>query len=176
MGCSDINECANENSCDEDSICNNTIGSYSRARNGGYSGDGVNCDDINECHNDSHNCSVNGSCTNLKGSYECSCNNGFNGDGVICSERDSILRQMPDRGRNGSDSIAILLEIFPVVGHPATHRSDALKRPKARCTSAARSSSIDQKTSPVALRVQRVGTVAHSVSFVLTPHQIITVF
>jgi len=42
----------------------------------GYSGDGENCDDINECANNSlNNCAQ--KCTNTPGSFVCSCNLGF---------------------------------------------------------------------------------------------------
>ena len=40
--------------------------------------------DFDECHNNSHNCSVDASCVNTLDSFECVCNIGFSGNGTTC--------------------------------------------------------------------------------------------
>ena len=45
----------------------------------GYAGDGIICFDIDECQNDSHNCSDNASCLNTQGNFTCQCISGFEG-------------------------------------------------------------------------------------------------
>jgi len=41
--------------------------------------------DINECNNDTNNCSENANCINTIGSYQCECFIGYTGDGFNCS-------------------------------------------------------------------------------------------
>ena len=41
--------------------------------------------DIDECFNDTDDCSVNATCTNTVGSFECVCLPGFTGDGITCT-------------------------------------------------------------------------------------------
>ena len=53
--------------------------------NGGYTGSGTSCSDINECTNGTHNCDANATCTNTGGSFSCSCNAGYTGNGVSCT-------------------------------------------------------------------------------------------
>ena len=50
----------------------------------GYSGDGFECTDVNECEAKANSCSMNGACTNTNSSYECACNIGNSGDGKVC--------------------------------------------------------------------------------------------
>ena len=40
----DINECTdNGHNCDDNAVCNNTVGSFTCSCNAGYSGNGVTC-------------------------------------------------------------------------------------------------------------------------------------
>ena len=39
---------------------------------------------MDECSQDSHNCSVNADCSNVAGSYNCVCRAGYEGDGKTC--------------------------------------------------------------------------------------------
>ena len=86
--CVDMNEClhASENNCDDVAICSNTLGSYSCTCNSGYVGDGVICEDVNECSDGIHSCDTNAKCLNTDGSYQCECLNGFVGDGSFCDD------------------------------------------------------------------------------------------
>ncbi|MEZ4458419.1 MAG: EGF domain-containing protein [bacterium] len=44
------------------------------------------CSDIDECFENTDNCSANGSCSNTAGGFTCACNPGFSGDGVTCTD------------------------------------------------------------------------------------------
>ena len=56
----------------------------------GFTGDGDNCNNINECemHDQEseprHRCDSNAECVDSPGSYSCTCDTGFTGDGVDC--------------------------------------------------------------------------------------------
>lgn len=41
--------------------------------------------DIDECQEETHNCSQNANCTDTDGRFYCMCHNGFTGDGVNCT-------------------------------------------------------------------------------------------
>ncbi|XP_078355396.1 signal peptide, CUB and EGF-like domain-containing protein 2, partial [Oculina patagonica] len=92
-----LDECSvGTHNCHVDANCTNTKGSFYRTCHTGYSGDGVTCQDINECHVNSlaqehldeysHNCHADANCTNTKGSYYCTCHTGYSGDGVTCTD------------------------------------------------------------------------------------------
>ncbi|CAH3179782.1 unnamed protein product, partial [Porites lobata] len=85
----DLDECTTgSHSCDVNSVCQNTVGSYTCSCNAGYTGDGKPCNDIDECSTNSHSCDVNAVCSNTVGSYACACKAGFTGDGKTCSDID----------------------------------------------------------------------------------------
>ncbi|XP_073252205.1 uncharacterized protein [Porites lutea] len=85
----DLDECTTgSHSCDVNSVCQNTVGSYKCSCNAGYTGDGKPCNDIDECSTSSHSCDVNTVCSNTVGSYTCACKAGFTGDGKTCSDVD----------------------------------------------------------------------------------------
>ena len=46
--------------------------------------------DIDECSNNSHDCSANAICTNNEGSYTCLCIDGYSGDGKTCNGKDKL--------------------------------------------------------------------------------------
>ncbi|CAH3189906.1 unnamed protein product, partial [Porites evermanni] len=81
-----LDECTTGyHSCDVNSVCQNTLGSYKCSCNAGYTGDGKPCNDIDECSTNSHSCDVNAVCSNTVGSYACACKAGFTGDGFTCT-------------------------------------------------------------------------------------------
>ena len=84
--CSDIDECRLGLSfCSNKSICHNLPGSYECKCLPGFDGDGIICNDIDECANDENICQDSyHKCLNTIGSYKCVCVEGFitdlNGD------------------------------------------------------------------------------------------------
>ncbi|XP_055796108.1 adhesion G protein-coupled receptor E2-like isoform X2 [Salvelinus fontinalis] len=102
----DINECLeNKDTCGPNAECHNVLGSYSCICNEGFvsstgverliSGQGVTCEDRNECVDDITICGKHTQCVNTPGSYSCVCNPGFGlksgkaqftGNGESCEE------------------------------------------------------------------------------------------
>ena len=54
----------------------NTPGGFRCFCDTGFTGDGFNCADINECSDEPNLCD-NGACTNIEGSFSCDCQKGF---------------------------------------------------------------------------------------------------
>ena len=102
-GCTNIDECTGD-PCDTNAACTDTEGSFECVCNAGYSGDGINCADDNECAGEGtgNNCDSNASCTNTDGGFECACNTGYNGDGILCVDIDECR----DAADNNCDSNA----------------------------------------------------------------------
>ena len=93
----------------------NTDGSFACICNVGYSGDGVSCQDIDECSAGDDGCYDNSACLNTDGSFTCVCNVGYSGHevglaisyaaaalGISSLERHITL----DRAMYGSDQSA----------------------------------------------------------------------
>lgn len=102
-------------------MCMDSIGSYSCSCKDGYYGDGVTCTqcpeketcepghrhgpiymkhevcgyqdciNIDECAEDSDNCSADAMCKDTTGDFECTCKEGFYGDGVQCDKCPEIV-------------------------------------------------------------------------------------
>ena len=70
--------------CSFDNACENTLGSYLCSCPSGYTGDGFQCEDVNECDTSNIICGENARCVNHVGDYECVCADGFAGDGKTC--------------------------------------------------------------------------------------------
>ncbi|CAH3164840.1 unnamed protein product, partial [Pocillopora meandrina] len=64
----DIDECKGNHSCHENANCTNTNGSHLCDCQPGYTGNGQNCTDIDECKTYSNKCDVNALCNNTHGS------------------------------------------------------------------------------------------------------------
>ncbi|CAH1228499.1 MUC4 [Branchiostoma lanceolatum] len=79
--CQDMDECAlGWDHCEPDfATCTNTIGGYTCTCKAGYKGDGFQCQDIDECQEQSNTtrCDPHASCVNTEGSYNCTCNLGY---------------------------------------------------------------------------------------------------
>ena len=100
----DIDECGDSsNNCSPNAICTNTPGSFNCSCNQGYRGDGIACAgekcysckvlechsfsilDIDECTDNSNNCSPIATCMNTPGTFTCACSQGYTGDGIVCT-------------------------------------------------------------------------------------------
>ncbi|KAJ8029879.1 Fibrillin-1 [Holothuria leucospilota] len=86
--CTDIDECTDNSPCSSDAICTNLDGSFNCSCKDGFSGNGFECSDINECISvtQPHNCALHATCTNFPGGFNCMCRDGFSGDGVECTD------------------------------------------------------------------------------------------
>ncbi|PFX16148.1 Fibrillin-2, partial [Stylophora pistillata] len=93
----DHDECINENNaCDGNAYCINTVGSYSCTCKEGYTGNGRSCSDTDECNNRTHDCDVNAESNNTLGSYKCTCKKGFHGNGTNCADTDECADRTHD--------------------------------------------------------------------------------
>ena len=96
--CEDYDECSSEcnHNCDPArSYCVNLIGSYDCVCRNGFSKEDAaltsECLDVDECkqqlqqhHQQMHNCNENAECVNTYGSFKCVCKAGFYGNGTYC--------------------------------------------------------------------------------------------
>ncbi|MBI5544491.1 MAG: hypothetical protein HY901_11410, partial [Deltaproteobacteria bacterium] len=71
--------------CASNATCANTPGSRSCTCNSGYAGDGISCNDINECATGNGGCASHATCANTIGGRTCTCNPGYSGDGITCT-------------------------------------------------------------------------------------------
>ncbi|XP_068705238.1 uromodulin-like isoform X1 [Montipora foliosa] len=79
----DADECnASVPVCDANAICQNTLASFHCTCKTGFTGNGLSCQDFDECTSGAYNC-INGKalCLNTLGSYKCTCKLGYRGDG-----------------------------------------------------------------------------------------------
>ena len=83
--CGNLDECSlgTHNCSALGGNCTDTFGSFQCACLAGFSGNGFNCVDIDECVLSSP-CDTNATCNNTIGSFTCTCAMGFSGDGVQC--------------------------------------------------------------------------------------------
>jgi hypothetical protein len=51
----------------------------------GYTGNGVTCNDVDECDDGTHDCDLGATCTNTSGSFSCACPDHATGNGVSCT-------------------------------------------------------------------------------------------
>lgn len=66
--------------------CTNTASGPSCACNPGFTGNGLQCTDLNECLTSNGGCGMNATCTNTPGSRTCACNTGYSGNGFNCTD------------------------------------------------------------------------------------------
>ena len=67
--------------CDINATCTNGPGSFTCSCNAGYIGNGTDCEDLNEC-DDNTTCPTNAFCYNTVGSFYCECDRGYTGSDV----------------------------------------------------------------------------------------------
>lgn len=117
--CADINECAaGGGGCSVNGICNNVPGGYFCSCSPGYSGDGLQCNDVDECdpatpgYVTNGGCDANATCTNTEGASSCACNTGFTGTGVTCADIDECIVGLP----GGAEACDALVACTNTVG------------------------------------------------------------
>lgn len=85
--CNDIDECAVDGFCGDNSVCQNSIGDVSCTCENGFFMEVDVCVDIDECATPEDTfCNTNAICINNDGNYDCECNNGYEGDGFTCED------------------------------------------------------------------------------------------
>ncbi|XP_028411848.1 uncharacterized protein LOC114534585, partial [Dendronephthya gigantea] len=83
----DYDECTqNTHACDPNADCENTDGSYTCQCRSGFTGNGKECTDVNECS--LNFCAPSANCSNTVGSYTCYCRKGYTGNGRKCRDVD----------------------------------------------------------------------------------------
>ncbi|XP_068751603.1 pro-epidermal growth factor-like isoform X1 [Montipora capricornis] len=97
----DRDECMEENDCDDEAVCINTLDGYNcKCVTDGFRGTGKECTDINECESGDHFCAKEGGkCINEQGKYRCECMKGYKGNGKNCEDVDECETQ--DCGMEG---------------------------------------------------------------------------
>ena len=87
-------------------VCTDNDGSFTCACDVGFSGDGFNCTDDDECINPGDNdCHADAACNNTFGSFECFCNDGYSGNGTFCEDVDECLTSPCDQYANCTNTI-----------------------------------------------------------------------
>ena len=99
--CTELNECSSKNGhfeglayCGRNTVCTNTVGSFTCTCNTGYEdfAEHSGCIDTNECSAGTANCGANSNCWNFPGTFVCTCKVGFTGDPVAgCTDIDECI-------------------------------------------------------------------------------------
>ncbi|XP_029962393.1 fibrillin-1 [Salarias fasciatus] len=72
--------------CHPQAVCLKVQNNFTCDCNMGYQGNGIECEDIDECLTGLNTCSRRARCKNSLGSYTCECLDGYTGDGSICQD------------------------------------------------------------------------------------------
>lgn len=84
--CIDDNECESLRPCAYNAYCHNLPGSFNCTCKEGFRATSkTECEDVDECAEETDDCGENARCENLIGSYRCICKKGFRGDGRECT-------------------------------------------------------------------------------------------
>ncbi len=84
--CVDASACTLD--CGINASCIDVGGDMQCVCDAGYVGDGVTCNDVDECTDGTDNCDADATCSNEDGDFTCECNSGYTGDGVTCNDVD----------------------------------------------------------------------------------------
>ena len=83
--------------CDPHASCTSLLDTFQCVCDQGWEGDGLDCDDMDECIDETDNCDEHhADCTNTDGSYECDCMDGYDGDGLVCDDMDECTDSTDD--------------------------------------------------------------------------------
>ncbi|CAI8054869.1 Fibrillin-1, partial [Geodia barretti] len=84
---SDVNECDLElDNCHTHAYCANVEDGFTCTCKSGYTGDGLDCENVDECTLGTDTCDTeHADCIDSEGSYSCMCHIGYTGNGEICS-------------------------------------------------------------------------------------------
>lgn len=81
--------------CHAAATCDTSFGGLARCVcSSGYrdaTGDGTQCEDIDECADGTATCPTGATCSNTDGAFSCACGPGFTGDGQSCTRQNSWL-------------------------------------------------------------------------------------
>jgi len=72
--------------CHSNAVCENIQERFTCTCKKGFMGNGLNCQDINECNTNNGGCHSSALCENNAGSFMCTCRKGFKGDGFSCED------------------------------------------------------------------------------------------
>ena len=74
----DVDKCAtNKAGCHAAATCSNNNEGFTCTCLAGFAGDGFNCEDVNECLENTHDCDANVDCSKMTGSHDCIFHNGY---------------------------------------------------------------------------------------------------
>ena len=100
--CNDEDECfLGTHNCHLNATCTDTPGGFTCMCMEGYTGNGVQCQDINECASDP--CAGHGACSNFPGGYTCTCNPGYVENNGTCSD----INECDEEGLCGDAGVCV---------------------------------------------------------------------
>ncbi|KAJ0179543.1 hypothetical protein K1T71_005255 [Dendrolimus kikuchii] len=96
--CPGVDYCSIGHECDENATCMNLNTKYMCKCNQGFQGDGITCEDVDECQEagglNGHHCHSNTRCVNVLGGYVCQCLPGYTRrDKFNCIEMDECTEE-----------------------------------------------------------------------------------